>query len=381
MTDDPTTDDESLSFTILGVAAWAVTLATALAIVVQRWSEPHLARNVALVVLGVLALAADDVVHIRASHLVRIPEIAWCLPTVVAVLVLVTTPTTTDFAPFLLVMITARAVLYGKVLDGALVWAASVGVMIAVEVTGDFSGSLIWVLGISFGWLGGFATRSMLLLLEELRAAQADLATRAAAGERQRIAREIHDVIAHSLSVASLHITGARMAVKRDPAEAEEALAQAERLTRDSLSQVRSVIGVLSPATDGTAPAMPTLVDIPRLLADFRDAGMDVELHVDGDIGPLLPAIELAVYRVVQESLSNVARHCAGASACVSTSVSGDVVTVTVTNPLTNGVVPGVGGRGIQGMRERAAAHDGTLEVGPVDGYWRVRLTLPTKIV
>ncbi|HYL53093.1 MAG TPA: histidine kinase, partial [Acidimicrobiia bacterium] len=232
-------------------------------------------------------------------------------------------------------------------------------------------------LGLVFAFLGSVALRSMLRLLFELKAAQADLAERAAADERQRIAREVHDVIAHTLSVASLHITGARMALHRSPEEAMEAMEQAERLARESLAQVRSVMGVLAPAGEGTAPAMPTASDIPTLVAEFTDAGVDVALDVQSDLAPLSPALGLTLYRVTQESLSNVVRHAPGASASVCIQASPADVTLTVTNPVANGQPPSEWGRGIRGMRERAAAQRGTIHAGAHDGQWVVRLVMP----
>src|SRR5262249_6827469 len=212
----------------------------------------------------------------------------------------------------------------------------------------------------------------------DLRAAQADLAERAAADERQRIARELHDVLAHSLSVATLHITGARMALKRDPASANDALEQAEQLARESLNQVRSVIGVLVPSEDGTAPAMPTADDIPRLVSEFQAAGAPVELHVDGDLSSLSSSTGLALYRVTQESLSSVARHAPGQHAVVRLSVGAHDVQLDVSNEL-NGATPpnGTSGRGLVGMRERAHALGGTVDAGPERDHWRVRMTLP----
>jgi signal transduction histidine kinase len=370
------TADES--FRIGALVAWAVTLATAVAVIVQRWNESHLVGKLVLVGIAVLALAVDEWGRLRGSWLTRVPETVWCLPSVVAALVLVSQPTIADFAPFLLVIVTARAVFLGGLLDGVIVGLASAGVMIGVQVAGRFDGSLIWVLGIAFGWLGGFATRSMLRLLEELKAAQDDLAERAAADERQRIAREIHDVIAHSLSVTSLHITGARMAVRRDPDEAAQALEQAERLARDSLAQVRSVIGVLEPSTDGIAPAMPAASDIVTLVDDCRAAGLDVRLDVVGDLSGLSPTVGLALYRVAQESLSNVVRHAPNAAAHVRVHVRPEVVDLTVTNPVANGAGPPGAGRGIRGMQERASAEHGALWAGPDADTWRVTLSIPT---
>ncbi len=370
--------EERASFVLWGLATWSVTIATALAVVIQRWNEPHFARTVVLVVIAVLPITVADLFRGR-SWMAHVPEFVWCLPAVAAAAVLVWEPTATDFAPFLLVIVTARAVVLGTTIDGIVILVASAGVMIAAEATDHFSGSVIWVLGITFGWLGGYAVRSMLRLLAQLKTAQTNLAERAAADERQRIAREVHDVIAHSLSVAALHITGARMALRRSPEEAAEALEQAERLARDALSQVRAVMGVLSPVGDGTAPAMPTAADIRALIEEFTDAGIDVALDVDGDLSSLSPALGLALYRVTQESLSNVVRHAPGAPAAVRIRASADDITLTVSNAVSNGQPSAEWGRGIRGMRERAVAHQGTFAAGAANGQWVVRLVMPTE--
>jgi signal transduction histidine kinase len=356
---------------------WILPAVVAVAVVVERWNEPHPGRTVALVVLGLLPLTLDDIFHARVQWLWRVPSTVWSLPAVAAVFALIWHPVNNDWAPFLLVLVTARAAIVGSVADGIVVLLASTGIMLGLEAAGRFRGSFIWVIGITLAWTGAFAVRSMYELLTKLEAAQADLAERAAADERQRIAREVHDVIAHSLSVAALHITGARMALRRSPEEATEALEQAERLARDSLAQVRSVIGVLSPAGDGTAPAMPTASDIPALVAEFTDAGVGVALEVHGNLASLSPALGLALYRVTQESLSNVIRHAPGKPASVGIRASPTDISLTVTNPISNGEPPSEWGRGIRGMRERAVAQHGTFDAGARDGRWIVRLVMP----
>src|SRR5207302_1620615 len=129
---------------------------------------------------------------------------------------------------------------------------------------------------------------------------------------------------------------------------------------------------------DGTAPAMPTASDIPTLVAEFTEAGVDVALDVQGDLAPVSPALGLALYRVTQESLSNVVRHAPGASASVRIQASPADVTLMVTNPVANGQPPSEWGRGIRGMRERAVAQRGTLDAGASGGQWVVRLMMPT---
>jgi signal transduction histidine kinase len=355
-------------------------LVCGVAVVVQRWNQPNLGWTIFLVALAVVPLTAADVFTDRVGWFGRIPPIVLAIPVLVAVGVLIWTPVNVDIAPFLLFLVTVRAAVAGTFVEGLIVAAASIAVMLVAEFADAFDGSFVWVLGISLAWAGGAAFKAMFVLATRLKDAQADLAERAAADERQRIARELHDVIAHSLSVSSLHITGARMALKRDRADAEHALEEAERLTRDSLSQVRSIIGILAPETDGTAPAMPTASDIPALIGEYASAGLAVDMNIDGDLARLSPAVGLSLYRVTQESLSNVVRHAPGHAACVRIVASDDVVRLTVTNDAGAAVTGnGTSGRGLLGMRDRAAAHAGTLDVGPVGEQWRVELTIPAS--
>ena len=167
------------------------------------------------------------------------------------------------------------------------------------------------------------------------------------------------------------------MALKRDRGDAEHALEEAERLTRDSLSQVRSIIGILAPETDGTAPAMPTANDIPALVDEYTTAGLAIDMNIDGDLSQLSPAVGLSLYRVTQESLSNVVRHAPGRAACVRIVASDDAVRLTVTNDADDRAPNGRVRSGLLGMRDRATAHSGTLDAGPVGEQWRVELTIP----
>jgi signal transduction histidine kinase len=165
------------------------------------------------------------------------------------------------------------------------------------------------VLGIIFAWAAGAALAKQERLIDELRAAQAQLAARAAADERQRIAREIHDVIAHSLAVTMLHLTGARMALHRDPQDAEAALLRAEQLGRQSLAEIRRTVGLLGHEATGVAAPLPCAADIVPLVREFAAAGLVVDLDVSGDAEALAPSTGLGLYRIAQESLANVTKH------------------------------------------------------------------------
>ena len=252
---------------------------------------------------------------------------------------------------------------------------------------GEYLDWLGWIVGIVFAWLAMLAVGTQQRLLAELRAAQADLARQSASEERQRIAREVHDVIAHSLAITMLHLTGARHILTRDPARAAEALAQAEQLGRQSLADIRRTVGLLAPASDGRAadgPAapLPGAADIPELVADYQRAGMDVHLAVEGDPARLPAAAGLELYRIAQEGLANAAKHAPGARVTVDLTIGADSVMLRVQDDgprtgATLAVAAGGSGLGLVGMRDRAELLGGTLSAGPSKGAWLVECTVP----
>ncbi|MFE4000955.1 sensor histidine kinase [Nocardioides sp. YIM B13467] len=206
------------------------------------------------------------------------------------------------------------------------------------------------------------------------RAAWIDqLADRAAAEERQRIAREMHDVVAHSLAVVVSHAEAGRMVVGQQPERASGILDTIATTGREALMEMRGLLGVLG-GESSTEP-QPGLADIDDLVERMRAAGLTVRLEAD-EPGPVAPAVGLTAYRVVQEALTNVTRH-AGSRAVATVSVTRTArhLTIEVSDD-------GVGiqrppGRGLRGMHERVAAVGGTLEAGPSDEGWRVRAMMP----
>ncbi|MFJ8002625.1 sensor histidine kinase [Streptomyces sp. NPDC096310] len=220
----------------------------------------------------------------------------------------------------------------------------------------------------------------------------------AAAAERARIAREMHDIIGHNLSVITGLADGGSYAAEKNPRRAVEALEAIGTTSRQALTELRRLLDVLRENSDGEtveaaelAP-QPALADLHHLVDGVRAAGLPVRMTVRGHADPLPAGQQLTVYRVVQEALTNTLKHAdptdrAGepTRADVDVSYARDGVTATVTDsgapgPAHRGEPATVTGRGLTGMRERAALYDGTLEAGPLphpaDG-WRVRLHLP----
>jgi signal transduction histidine kinase len=233
-----------------------------------------------------------------------------------------------------------------------------------------------WTAGTTFTVLAAVLVRHQIVLVEQMRRLQADLAQRERADERTRIARELHDVIAHGLTVSLLHVSSARLAVEHDPSDAARSLADAERLTRQSLDDVRATVGMLrSPDDDERVerPA-PGIADLQQLVDDLRAAQADVLLSLAGDLTDIPAPTGTTVYRIVQEALTNASRHAPGRAVQVQVAVDDDRVDLTVES----GGAPGHGtGMGLLNMEERAQAVGGTCVSGPGGRGWIVHASLP----
>ncbi|MEV0723346.1 sensor histidine kinase [Micromonospora purpureochromogenes] len=214
---------------------------------------------------------------------------------------------------------------------------------------------------------------------------QRSLAEQAVADERRRIARELHDVVAHHVSVMGVLATGARRVLRRDPDAADEAIATIEDTSRVTLREMRRLLDVLrtdaEPAADLTP--QPGLAAIEALVEQVREAGLPVTLHVEGTPGPVEEGVSLTVYRIVQEALTNALKHAGEATAQVRLTVADGCLTVEVTD---TGRGPGPGpdriGHGLVGMRERVGLYGGTLRTGPrPGGGFRVSARIPVESV
>lgn len=310
------------------------------------------------------------------------------------------TAVTADFAPptfasFVAVMICVYTLTrHGS----AAVVAAGLAVVAgAVAVTGHLQSRSVPVepfevvyplvyFGLAAG-LGAFVRQRSLRLdaVEERAAALEDALEReselAVAQERTRIAREIHDVVAHGLSLMVVQAEAAEEVLAHDPQAAAAPLRRVQETGRQSLAEMRRLLGVLRAADAGRVPAapQPSLDRLPELVAEAAAAGLDVEIRTTGAPRALPLGVELAAYRLVQEALTNIRRHAAAQHACVQVAHEPGALRVEVVDD-GRGPAGGRPGHGLVGMRERTALYGGTLEAGPgPSGGFRVAARYPLE--
>ena len=228
---------------------------------------------------------------------------------------------------------------------------------------------LVWYIGRRIRIRGDY-----LRLLQEraaqLEREQAAEARRAVAEERTRIARELHDVVAHRVSVMTVQAGAAKTVAANDPAGALRAMEAVEQAGRQALGELRHLLGVLRPRADvDELGPQPGIADVPRLVDQFREAGLDVSLTMDGAQTNLPARVDLSAYRIVQEALTNVLKHAgpsARAEVRLGTNNRGVAIEV-LDNGHSGSILPG-SGHGIVGMRERALLLGGSLDAGPRPG-------------
>jgi signal transduction histidine kinase len=215
-----------------------------------------------------------------------------------------------------------------------------------------------------------------------LARAQAEDRASAIRGERERIARELHDVVTHHVAVIAIQASAASESLQSAPRDAESAIGVIRRSAREALADMRRMIGLLGSSTDPDTVPSPRLEHLDTLIRDVRAAGLDAVLSIAGTPRPLDDGLELSAYRVVQEALTNALRHSAGSRTQVTITYESDSLTLEVTDDgrgSARSLEPTHEGRGLAGMRQRVALFDGKLECGPQPaGGFRVWARLPT---
>jgi signal transduction histidine kinase len=340
-------------------------------------ADSHAARWPALAVVLCLAAGATLVVRRRLPLL---PIVA-----IGSVNLLLMGTSTDQYGPQTVVLgmlfalysaatqLAGRAALVAGAVGLVLVWSAH-----AASPDGDlldFFPPLEW----GVPWVAGRLVRRQTLQAHEAGARAALLeveARNAAAVERDRIARELHDVVGHAVSLMVVQAGAARMALGTRAAPTRAALESIEESGRQALVELRAMLGVLrdTSETDERTPA-PTLQSLPDLVEQVRRAGLPVSLAMPTD-AEAPPGLALTVYRLVQEALTNALRHAGAVETAVSVELADDV-TVRVSNALPSDAVAGRDGRGLVGMRERVTLHGGTFSAGPEGSSWVVAARLP----
>jgi signal transduction histidine kinase len=275
-------------------------------------------------------------------------------------------------------VVTYRPRLRDGVLAG-LAGAAGVVIAAAYESRGPANfWTILWIVGsVTVAvWVTAYGIRTRRLYVSALEAERDHLARLAAAGERATIARELHDVVAHSLSVMIVQADGAGYALDTAPGQARNALATIAATGREALADMSRVVAVLR---DGS-PAERGVPSLDALLDGARAAGLPVTLEISGDPDALDAAERLALHRIVQEALTNTLRHAGpGVTAAVRVTYGPGEVSAEITDDGRGGAAGGTG-HGLLGMRERAGLLGGTVTAGPRDGGgWRVAATLGAR--
>ncbi|GAA4243839.1 sensor histidine kinase [Dactylosporangium darangshiense] len=251
---------------------------------------------------------------------------------------------------------------------------------------GDYAGALLGVLAPAAVGVLARRQRRRTSRLEELTRyleQERDRRERAAvADERARIARELHDLVAHAISIIAVQADAAEAALERDPALAQRPLAAIRGSAGEALTEMRRLLGVLrTDSSDADLEPLPGLSQLPSLVARAREGGQPVELSVDGTPAQLPPSLDLSAYRILQEALTNAVKHAPGAPVTVALSWRPDELVIDVTDRGPGAVAPpSPDAHGLVGMRERVRIHGGDLRTGNAEpGGFGVHARLPIE--
>lgn len=330
-------------------------------------------------ILGALLLSLSPVLLWMFTSWLMLPVIEAAVLSG-AVGLYLTQSATPDFAPLLFLIVAGEVAA-----TMGFWWATGVaGVNIAILAAGSQLGQLqnvaLYVVGVILGADVGIALRWQMRALSAERANTAIVEKQATLAERQRIAREVHDVVGHSLSINLLHVTAARHALQQhaDIDDAVESLAEAERIGRTAMSDLRRTVSVLSSGPSDTQP-LPGIEDVDGLIAQCRSAGMDLRYDRVGACAELGDATSLGIYRITQECLANIAKHAPTSSAQILLDANANGVHLSVRNDLPSGrPEPSQGGSGLPGMAARAEQIGADLRAGVEGEEWVVDLVVPT---
>jgi signal transduction histidine kinase len=358
-------------------------------ICVQAWVavlSPGADVDAGLTARDAIALVAAVVLAVSLAWRRRVPLVVLGVAIVAAALA-PTAPVDGPVAVTLALMVATYSV--GTHTDGrdALVGAIGVGLLIVVAVAKDLGPdaelSDVAVPTLIFGmpWLAGISVRSRQEREAAIERGRLDQALAAVAEERARIARELHDAVAHSIGIIVLQARGARRTLESDPASALTAIEAIEVTASDALTEMRGFVGLLRDDDAGIdLSPPPSLRHIETLAAGVREAGMPVEVAIEGTPVRLAAGLDASAYRIVQEALTNALAHAGHAKATVVIRYRIDRLELEIGDTGAGSVRSAEEGHGLAGMRERVSLHDGHLEMGPrPGGGFIVRATLPMQ--
>ncbi len=363
------------------VAGALAVLLFAVVVPMEDREGPLLANlAVGLVIVGSLV--------IRRDHPLATAAIATAGAVVMELLL--TTPPSIPAVSFALMIAAYSSGMHGRGWRSVAGLVLIAGVVLALslaETPGDVLFPFI-VFGVT-PWVVGRVLHSQTQLARDLAEQEARLRhlreqeeVAAIARERTRVARELHDVLAHNLSVMVIQASGARRALARDPEVAVEAAGLIGRTAREALAELRQIFGPLHHGDGELLEGTVGLRQVPRLVKRAREAGLDEALARQGDPVRLAPGADAAAYRLIQEALTNSLKHAGGAPARVHVRYRADGVAIAVTDrgrPQADVHVEGAG-QGLIGMRERIELYDGEFQAGPrPDGGFEVRARLPLE--
>jgi signal transduction histidine kinase len=278
-------------------------------------------------------------------------------------------------AAFLLGMAPERR----QALAGIPIYVAAVAIAFRNHPTDGFEDFLFVTVLLSCAWVAGFALRSKLADAHERQRLAEEEAKLAVSEERNRITRELHDVLAHSVSVMTVQASAVRRRLTPEQEREREALLTVEETGRQALAEMRRLVGIMRTEEDSVAlTPQPGLGTLPALVEQVRQSGLPVELSVEGEPVALPAGVDLSAYRIVQEALTNTLKHAGPAHAWVAVRYAGNDVEIQVENDGRSTSDGDGGGHGLVGMRERVAMCGGELHSGPrPGGGYRISARLP----
>lgn len=354
--------------------AWFLVLFGASIVVEAQVVEPGSAADVVLLAFAVVALAGIAAVP-------RVPPELFGVAVIVPVTVVVGREGNLELSFFLInVMTTFAGWRLGSTIRTAAVALAGVaGIVTASAITPDGFSPMPWLVAQVMVFVLGRNLHRQEVLIAELNVARRAIADHEVMVERQRIAREVHDLAGHTITAMVLSVTSARHVLRRDLDEAERALVDAEGVGRSGMDRIRATVSGLRHTERGTDPPVPETVDVASIVAEYENLGLRINCSIDDRVvragGPIAAALD----RITREALANVARHAPDNAVELRVEhVDGPAVRLTVRDRgRTPTAATSAGTFGLVGMEERARSLGGRFSAGPTDDGWIVEAIVP----